>query len=231
MTRRQLLFLKTLLLFFILSGCISIPEADKQKGMFVIVPGKGFWEITLGEAPSAVLKVMGEPENRTTYEEEREAYASSGFNPDNQLEFLLGFDLCFEYSSRQNHSMYPIYKIFFKDNKVHVIMFSAFVYEPKFLQNIFISSKDLKFHSNTEDMKQVLGTNYVFRPLIIYEISDYQGKGIPEIIENYEIYDYLENGISVIVENNEIVSVQIYPPVSPDIKQQYKGKIIHTDSY
>jgi hypothetical protein len=227
MLQKQPLLLGILGLVLILSGCVPVPEAEKQEGVLVILPGKGIREITLGKSSSAVLNVMGEPESRTTYEAEREAYASSGFNTNIQLEFILGFDFCFEYSMEQNRSMYPVYKVFLKNDKIHVIMFSAFVYESKFLQNTFIASEELKFYSNTEDMKQVLGTNYIFHPIAIYEIYDSSGKRISMLVENYEIYDYLEQGISVILENDEIVSVQIYPPVPPEIKQQYENNFMN----
>lgn len=226
MTRKQHKFLEILVFFFVLSGCAPIPEIEKREDPLVIIPGKGIQEITLGKSPAAVLEVMGAPENRTTYAEEYAAYASSGFNPDTQLEFTLGFDLCFEYSMEQNRRMYPIYKIFFQQDKIHAMMFSAFLYPPEFLQNIFIASKKLQFYSNLEDMKRVLGIEYFFHPLAISSYDQETGNFV--LIENYAIYDYLEKGISVIVENHEIISVQIYPPGSSDIKQQYQEKILNS---
>lgn len=225
MTRKQYLLLKILLLLLVLSGCAPVPDTKKRKDRLVIVPGRGIQEITLGTSSSAVLEIMGDPENRTTYEEEHEAYARSGFNPETLLEFHLGFDHCFEYSIEQNLSMYPIYKIFFKQNALHVIMFSAFVYEPDLLQNIFIASEKLKFYSNTEDMKRVLGTDYVYHPLTIYAYDPEMENFV--LIEGYDIYDYLEQGISVIVASDEIVSVQIYPPVPSEIKRRYTNTILN----
>lgn len=225
MTRKQYLLLKILLLLLVLNGCASAPKVEKWKDRLVIVPGRGIQEITLGTSSAAVLEIMGEPENRTTYEEEHEAYASFGFNPDTLLEFHLGFDHCFEYSMEQNRSMYPIYKIFFKQNALHVIMFSAFVYEPDLLQNIFIASEKLKFYSNTSDMKRVLGTDYVYHPLTIYAYDPEMENFV--LIEGYDIYDYLEQGISVIVASDEIVSVQIYPPVPSEIKRRYTSTILN----
>ncbi len=225
MPQKQHLFLEILALLFVLNGCIAVPEADKQNNTFIIAPGKGIREMTIGESPSGTLEVMGEPEHRTTYEEEYEAYAGSGFNPDTQLEFTLGFDVCFEYSMEQNRSMYPIYKIFFKQHKIRIMMFSAFLYTAEFLQNIFIASEELKFYSQTGDMERVLGTNYAYHPLAIYSYDQGTGSFVP--VENYAIYDYLEQGISVIVEHDEIVSVQIYAPVSPDLKTQYTDQILN----
>jgi hypothetical protein len=224
-TRKQHLLLEILMLLLILNGCAPVPKVEKWKDSLVIVPGRGIQEITLGTSSSTVLEIMGEPENRTTYEEEHEAYACSGFNPDTLLEFHLGFDHCFEYSMDLNRSMYPIYKIFFKQNAIHVIMFSAFVYEPDLLQNIFIVSEELKFYSNTGDMKRVLGTNYVYHPLTIYTYDPETRNFV--LIEGYDIYDYLEQGISVIVASDEIVSVQIYPPVSSEIKRRYMNTILN----
>ena len=193
----------------LLSGCAPIPEPERPKEAVIITPGKGIDEITLGKPASTVLKVMGTPENRTTFEEEQEAYTDFGYDTNIHLEFHLGFDTCFEYLQEQNRSRYPIYKIFFEQNNIHFITLSAYVYDREFLQQTSIFSEGLKFYSTTESMIQVLGTDYLHHSLAIYEI-----------------YDYLEKGITLLLENDKIVVVLIYAPLSPEVKQKYIEKIL-----
>ncbi|HEY6162068.1 MAG TPA: hypothetical protein VI112_12625, partial [Bacteroidia bacterium] len=82
--------ISTLLFFFLLASLNAFHAQEKTP---LILPGKGISEVTIGMKMSEVEKVLGRPNGKYSFKEEKKGYLNFGYDPNDYLVFKNGFDL------------------------------------------------------------------------------------------------------------------------------------------
>lgn len=192
-----------LFLFVVLGYTQVFAQSDDDIYKDIISPGVGVAEITIGSTSTKVLDILGkEPIRKSTFEQEKEALQKRKLNPKNELVFFLGFDYVIEYSMSANKTYYPIYTLYFKDDKLVYMILSTYGYNYEKCKKFGISSS-LFFGNNKEKMQSVLGRSYISTG----KTGDF-------------LYDYFSKGVSIFLTKNEIRTMHIYAPL--DKREQRK---------
>ena len=200
--------MKRLLLLLIITLCssVSVFAQDSNYEGTLIKPGKGIGEITIDLPYNKVVELLGNPLERRSQEQERQLLLKGKLIPEKELTFFLGFDYVLEYTYATNRSgnVYPVYKIYFKGDKVIYIILSSFTYKMEICKDIGIDAK-IFFGNNKEALRKALGRS---------NLSTNIGEGTL-------LYDYLDRGTSFFLQKNEIRTIHIYAPMSKEQVRKY----------
>ena len=161
--------------------------------------------IYIGQPYEETVQILGAPFKRETYSEIYFNYKQFGFNPEKILVFYLEFDYAIEYDQETNIGSDPIYKIFFKDNKVQYIIFSSYIYEG--LIDIY-EWNDVQIFSERKKLLKQFGEGYEYED---FSPKDYDGE-----------YCYFEKGVSLISKKEIVRAVHIFPPMNKKQVNKYK---------
>jgi len=120
-------------LLFLLLGCASNPSvADSSQSLAVngkieIKPGVGIGEILLGMTPLEVVRVLGQPALKITFDEEYRSFSEYGYVPEEQVVFFNRFDFLLRYDKSSGQSeIYPVFKLYFKNGLLKYINLSTY---------------------------------------------------------------------------------------------------------
>lgn len=195
-----------ILLFLLMSLSYVQVFAQNEDEIYkdIIVPGAGVAEITINTPSQKVFDILGQPIRKSTFEEEKESLLKRKLTPNTELVFFLGFDYVVEYSRSANKTYYPIYTLYFKDEKLIYMILSSYGYDDQKCKKFGISSS--MFFSNGKDqMQKTLGRSY---------ISTNPNTG------NF-LYDYFAKGISLFLTKNEIKTMHIYAPLDKRTQRKF----------
>jgi outer membrane protein assembly factor BamE (lipoprotein component of BamABCDE complex) len=195
-----------LFLFMLLSYTQVFAQDEDEIYKNIIVPGAGVAEITIGTPSQKVFDILGQPIRKSTFQEEKETMLKRKLIPNTELVFFLGFDYVVEYSKSANKTYYPIYTVYFKDEKVVYMILSSYGYDENKCKKFGIASS-LFFSNGKEQMQKSLGRSY---------ISTNPGTG------NF-LYDYFAKGISLFLNKNEIRTMHIYAPLDKREQRKFLG--------
>lgn len=194
-----------LLFFLMILGYVQVFAQDENEiYRDIIVPGTGVAEITIGTPSQKVLDILGKPIRKSTFEEEKESLLKRKLLPTTELVFFLGFDYVIEYSRSANKTYYPLYTLYFKDDKLIYMILSSYGYDEEKCKNFGISST-MFFNNGKEQMQKTLGRSY---------ISTNPNTG------NF-LYDYFAKGISLFLTKNQIKTMHIYAPLDKRAQRKF----------
>ena len=170
----------------------------------IITPGIGIGQLSIGDMSSHVAEVMGKHKRKISYLEEKQSWEGFGFNTDKELIFNIGFDYSLEYNEHNNKTDYPIWKIYFKNDKVVCITISSFIYD------IYDNTKYRKigipphcnFLGSKNDMTKTLGEDF-------FEYVD-SAKDVNCF--------YFDKGVSIVLTAGVIRTIIIFKPLSDNQK-------------
>jgi len=193
-----------LFLFMILGYAQVFAQNEDDIYKDIIIPGTGVAEITIGTPSQKVLDILGQPIRKSTFEEETQSLLKRKLTPKTELVFFLGFDYVIEYSKSANKTYYPLYTLYFKDEKLIYMILSSYGYDLEKCKKFGISSA-LFFNDGKENMQKTLGRSY---------ISTHPTAG------NF-LYDYFAKGISLFLNKNEIRTMHIYAPLDKRAQRKF----------
>ncbi|KAF0247442.1 MAG: hypothetical protein FD167_3157 [bacterium] len=193
-----------LFLFMILGYTQVFAQDDNEIYKDIIIPGAGVAEITVGTPSQKVLDILGQPIRKSTFEEEKEALAKRKLTIKTELVFFLGFDYVIEYSRSANKTYYPLYTLYFKNEKLVYMILSSYGYDLEKCKKFGISAS-LFFSNGKQEMQKTLGRSY---------ITTGTERGI-------FLYDYFAKGISLFLNKNEIKTMHIYAPLDKRTQRKF----------
>ena len=188
----------------------AAPAPEKTPAPFATIhgfqPGVGSATITIGQTPEQVTNLLGEPEKKVTFQEERDAWEDYGYNTREEVVFHIGFDYYLQYSPSTNIVGDPAWKIFFKDGKVNYIIFSSFIYEDTMPQP---GQKSQYLFGGTEhDIAASLGDIY------FKHVDD---------VGNTNFY-FFDQGVCIMIVDGSIRVINIFAPLSAEMEAAFLGK-------
>jgi hypothetical protein len=158
-----------------------------------IIPGKGTGELMMGMSAEHVKGIIRANTQMRDISEEKAAFLAGGYSIDKVSQFKIGFDSCMVVSNCEN---YPIFKIYFRNNKLVYITLSSYV-SPDELTATFELDKGVPFHATKEEFTKAYGQPEEFR-----DMKGYDGCLI-----------YWKDGLEVIFENDKLMVISIFEPM------------------
>lgn len=161
-----------------------------------IIPGKGVGALCLGQSLDEVLGLVGQPYKMHGPEMALDDYISAGYLPEDELIFLIGFDLelCFD---RPKRGPYPISALYFKKGKLIYIRLSQYSLPRN--AKLFNIPGGLTFNDNLETMIKVLGDSFSWA-------EDFDE-------DEEEECTYQHKGVSLIFQQDKIAAIDIFNPL------------------
>lgn len=193
-----------LFLFMILGYTQAFAQDDNDIYKDIIIPGVGVAEITVGTPSQKVLDILGQPIRKSTFEEEKETLAKRKLSVKTELVFFLGFDYVIEYSRSANKTYYPLYTLYFKDEKLVYMILSSYGYDLEKCKKFGVSAS-LFFSNGKQEMQKTLGRSYITT-------------GAERSIF---LYDYFAKGISLFLNKNEIKTMHIYAALDKRTQRKF----------
>lgn len=209
MRSNKILFIVLVLFVSLVSfqGCKTPQKLENfPKVTDEIVPGVGIGELKLGLSYREVKEILGEPVKILTCYESGIEYIQSGHDPTELLIFALNFDYEMTYKSPTSKSSYPVYMLYFRQDRLCYIVLSSYTHRGS-LHPFLIKGK-LGFNCNKAQMEQVLGKNYHIRRRKPYS----------------DEFRYLDKGVSVILDEDLIKVMSIYKPLDRKMKEAFLRK-------
>lgn len=156
--------------------------------------GEGIDNIILGKHKSVVVKGLTKNIHVVrTFHEEAKEYEYSGYSIKKILVFQMGFDEVYEF---KNLRKYPIFKMYFKDEKLIFIIFSSYSVKENVYQN-FELDNHVQFLDSLETVLQKMGK---------YEKH--------EKLEGYDwLLKYPKQGLELIFDEDELRVINMFKPI------------------
>jgi hypothetical protein len=156
--------------------------------------GEGIDNIILGEHKSVVLKGFTKSAYTVrTFHEEAEEYEYSGYSIKKMRVFQMGFDEAYMF---KNLKKYPIFKMYFKDEKLMFIIFSSYSVKENVYQS-FELDNHVRFLDSLETVLQKMGK---------YEKH-----------EKFREYDcllkYHKKGLELIFDEDQLRVIEMFKPI------------------
>ena len=182
------------LFFFLLLTSAGVMYA--QEKIPLIRPGQGISEVLIGMKMSEVERILGKPNGKYSFKEEKRGYVNFGYDPNDYLVFRNGFDLVCTYDNSSNKAGYPVFKIYYKKKKVCYIILSAAGYDNAAARN-FKTDRGPGLRAEKAEVLKAFGD-----PTRVNKMEGYDGE-----------YVYEKDGISFVVEKDgTVISIDIFPP-------------------
>lgn len=168
-----------------------------QELSYNIFSGNGIDELQLGISKSSALDLIGDPDTVYNQTQERKYLQTDGMKDQNWLQHKIGFDTAFYYSNGTTKGPGPVYSLFFKENKLVLILLTTKGgYKNKWLKQFTIDN-NLKLKASKKSVLKEYG-----QPDIILDYSPSWYK--------YDCLIYYTQGISFIIFKEQILSIQIF---------------------
>jgi len=157
----------------------------------IIRIGQGIDNIILDAPKTTVLQGLPEPAYIRNFLEEKKIVEDFGYSSESFLHFQIGFDEIYEFD---NLNTYPIFKLFFKEEKLVYIIFTSYT-EDVYYQD-FILDNGIGFMDSMETIRQQMGE---FDRTIA--MKDYDGK-----------FGYYTQGVEFIFAENQLRTIHFFKP-------------------
>src|SRR5687768_17263395 len=115
-------------LLFIFSGFTGVYEKAGEE-TYTIEPGTGTGEIKIGMSYKDFLIVAGTPYEHRPFKAEKKAFKKYKYDTSKMIPFRIGFDYVLIYTEKNNKSPYPIFKAYFKADKLIYFALSSYSYD------------------------------------------------------------------------------------------------------
>lgn len=164
--------------------------------------------LRIGQPAAEVTKLLGEPSRVVTDDEEADGWRRSGYDPDQELVFLLGFDELLVYDN-EPEGLPPYWKFFIRGGRVMMIKASGFVANPEKIKDVGFAPA-CYLTAPAEGVVKTFGRADAVA-------DENEGK--------QQVYTYLNRGISVIVVDGAIQVFDIFGALSVKERQRLRGAI------
>lgn len=162
--------------------------------------GRGFYGLEIGMNYQDIMAKTGGEPVRTSYDEELKAYTDFGFNPMQSLEFHTEFDYAIQFNNPTIEL--PIFKVFFKEDKVVYLIFSVFANSTSTAEITFLGQQAFD------------GSNAAFESLeekaVKVEIPGYDGEFI-----------YPSTGIGYVSQAGIVKVINVFEPLSEEKRAKF----------
>jgi len=181
---------------FIFCTSFALLPSDE---VYTIEPGIGINDIKIGMGYKDFTGILGIPYEHRTYAKEKKTLKKADIDVMALIQYKIGFDYVLVYYKKNNKSPYPIYKAYFKDEKLVLINLSSYVYELADCKKNFKLPTGLTFGASDG-----LVTNEYGQP---DEKSIYLNDNLD--------YIYKKKGVSLIVnqKENALRVIEIFKPI------------------
>jgi len=153
----------------------------------------------LGEQKTTVLQGIQKKQFATrSFEEEIIEYKASGLSTDDILLFEIGFDEVCEFSKLTS---YPIFKLYFKEERLCYIVFSNYRINSKYYQDWELDN-GVRFMDSQETVLDKMGKYESFERL-----QGYDG-----------IWKYHQKGLELIFDENKLRTIHFFEAKQPKTK-------------
>jgi hypothetical protein len=191
-------------------GASEVPDDPEEKPSELPDDAiRGMGDIYIGQKVDEVRRLLGPEDSSATADDERSAWQSSGYEPEEGLIFLIGFDHVLVYESPKTDANFPFWKIYTRDNRVVFIILTSYGFETMSLDRVGFPPSCFMLG----DEKGIAAT---FGSRFLLVKDDEHG---------HETYHYLDRGISVITSEGQIRVFDIYGPVDPDDRERVRRAI------
>ena len=181
------------LLLFV--GIIKISTAQS------VVPGQGIDDIKIGSSPQDVEDILGFLGKKISYEDYQERL--SFLDGEKVIENFIGFDYCLSY---RHIMLLPITNIFFKDDKVVMIVIDSNPEYNRRTARALKTSAGLKFWDDLDRMEEIYGSDYGF-------------KRYKKIGADY--FYYFDKGIGFSYNRGFVRAIHIFSPTEINSAKKY----------
>lgn len=180
-----------------------------------VIPGLGGGPVTIGTSYQKVVAYLGRPTTKESYQQIYDRYVKFGINPKKNVEFNLKFDFIARYRRLPGRVPYPVFTIFFRNDKIAMLSYSVFPYKRRQVNKVVFQlpgKPGFRFFGSTASVRRALGRGAFSYP-----------------DRKYYNHEYLADGITVMTQYNkrlrrsEVVTVKIYPPMTTKNKIAYKN--------
>ena len=178
-------------------GIMEIISAPDE--VYIIEPGVGISDIKIGISYKDFTGILGIPLEHRTYAKDKKGLKKAKIDVLTLIQYKIGFDYVLVYGKKNNKSPYPIYKAYFRDEKLILLYLSSYTYE------LADCKKSFKLPSGlTYGASDGLITNEYGQP---DEKSVYLNDNLD--------YVYKKKGVSFIInqKENALRVIEIFKPI------------------
>lgn len=173
-----------------------------------IKPGKSVGKVKLGMSMDAFKAIVGQPQEIASYEQERDAYISSGYETDKEAPFYLGFDKALMYDNSPNSkASIAVYRAFFKDDKLVYVILTSYGFDEDLYGNLKMK-KGIKMKTPYANIMDAFGMGFISSKTSEQEFQT----------------DYLREGISFAIDEYEVRAIHIYKPFTAEQNAEFRKR-------
>ncbi|MCU0437147.1 MAG: hypothetical protein MUC49_04485 [Raineya sp.] len=154
--------------------------------------GQGIDNIILGNHLTDVIVHLPPADYIRSLDQEAEVFREHGYVTENFLQFQIGFDEVHQY---QDLDTYPIFKLFFKDERLVYIIFTSYSVREESYQTIELDN-GIRFLDSMETVRKRMGE---FDKTLAME--SYDGK-----------FTYYSQGVELIFAENTLRVINLFKP-------------------
>lgn len=179
-------------------------EGDPPAAARGLVTGMG--RVHIGQSIDEVRRILG-PETETLSEDtDREGWREQGYDPDQELMFMIGFDTLLVWNEPSEGADLPVWKIYARGDRVVYIVLSSFT-------------------SSEMDVTRVGFAPSCFMMRAAGSIESACGSGFlheQDEEHNHESFHYLDRGLTVIAVEGQIRVFNIYGDIGPGPRARFR---------
>jgi hypothetical protein len=195
---------------------LPAPPPDQQVAPAPSIPtrrGMGVGPYHLGQTEAELVELAGDPTATRSMEEEAELWRGSGYDPDAEGPFLVGFDHVLEFEQadtarRGDHT--PLFKAFVRRGKVVGLTFTAYGVDDGEVRGL--GMPPCTFHAPEASIAERFGPAEAVEP---------SGSGNEHL--------YPTQGISVITENGSVLVIHLHEPLDEDDARKVRERVRPAD--
>lgn len=168
-----------------------------QEASCEIIPSKGVNRLQLGISKNRAVKIVGAPDYYESYSEGFDNLLKLKSNPYNWLAYQIGFDSVYTYV--KGSEKYPIYTLYFTNDTLSFMTFSAFIYKKWWVENFYIKP-NIKLYSEYKTITDSINSYF-----LQYDYS--QGK------TKFTTNVYFNKGLALLFYHNKLMMIEIFPKI------------------
>jgi len=183
-----------------------------------------YGKLAIGAPRRAVLAALGPAVSTTTEKEERETYEEAGYEPDDELVFVAGFDKRDRFNVPKDPAV-PAFKVFYRADRVVAFTLSIYVYHDE------ADRPDPLDESSVVAKADRTKVGFPPRCYLFGDRADAVATfGAPELAEptdpngNQSLH-YLKRGLSVVLDGDTIVAIDVYGQLAAGVETTFRARV------
>jgi hypothetical protein len=166
----------------------------------------GLGRLHIGQPIDEVRSLLGPETELLSEETDREGWQEQGYDPDEELMFLIGFDALLVWNEPPEGADLPVWKVYAREGRVVYIVLSSFTAAEMDVSRVGFSPSCF-MRRKADPMEAACGPGY------LHEQDEEHG---------HESYHYLDRGLTVITVDGEIRVFNIYGALGPGARARFR---------